>query len=209
MLLVVADGHGERARDRILKRICEAAGELELGTRGGPRPRTGRSIRSSVAEYAVDVLGEAPSTWEELASVEVPVLNPERTLVEKLSLLHDLASRHQEADAEQRLEAAGRHVYDVFRLLGHPETRRALRDLAESDRLVQLAQDVEERSREAGWPFTPRPEEGYAASPAFDPTHPSQKPLRVGFDRARGLVWGAFPTFEECRERIREAKDLL
>jgi hypothetical protein len=67
---------------------------LEMGSRGGPTPRQPHLARSQVANYAIEVLGEMADEWAEFASVAIDVLSPERTLLEKLALLHDCGTRY-------------------------------------------------------------------------------------------------------------------
>lgn len=47
-----------------------------------------------------------------------------RTLLEEVSLLHDVATRWEQ-DATLADEGCGRHYYDVYRLLDHAPTRSA------------------------------------------------------------------------------------
>src|SRR3990172_1393945 len=89
---------------------------LEMGTRGGAEPNQMVQIHSMVA----DALHrrESDSGYADVQSVEVRVLAPERTLAEKLHLLNGAASA-LETDSSI-LSRAGRHYYDVYRLLSTP-----------------------------------------------------------------------------------------
>jgi hypothetical protein len=167
---------------------------LEMGVRGGPQPRTTMRLRSLAAEHAM-AGGADEGEFDELAFVEVEVLASERTLVEKLALLHGLAAGIQEDGGHDRLERSGRHHYDVHQLLGHQPTLDAC---AQAGTVAGLAEDIDAQSRRYGWPFSPRPALGYAHSPAFDPSHASHEAAEVGYRRAAALVCGAVPTFEEC-----------
>lgn len=178
---------------------------LEMGTRGGVGPIASRSVRSLVAEHGVDVLGEPVGSWAELASVTITVLGAERTLVEKLALLHERACRLD--DDPHALETAGRHYYDVFRLLSDSDVRRRL--FAYHGGAAALADDVDHRSRLAGLPFAPRPPGGYAESPAFSAGTPAELAGREAYQRVLVLIWGDVPTFDECCSAVRSAADLL
>ena len=171
---------------------------LEMGVRGGPQPRTTMRLRSLAAEHAM-AGGAEEGEFDELAIVEVEVLASERTLVEKLALLHGLAAGVQEEGGQDRLERSGRHYYDVHRLLGHQATLDAC---AQAGCVAGLAEDIDIQSRRYGWSSSPRPALGYAQSPAFDPSHPSHEAAEAGYRRAAALVFGAVPTFEECVARV-------
>ncbi len=179
---------------------------LEMGVRGGPQPRIAMNVDSYVARFAKETLGLSLREFDEFQPVAVEVLATQRTLVEKLALLHDLASRHPDQVAMQDLERAGRHYYDVYRLLGDTATRSACKV---AHTVEGLAEDVDRKSTEHGWSFTPRPSEGYAESPAFDPSHGSNPHARSGFERARQLIYGQAPSFDECLQRVKDSAELL
>jgi len=178
---------------------------LEMGVRGRPNPSSHHRIRSFVSQHATEALGVPVGEYDEFAIVEVDVLDPERTLFEKLALLHHLASTYPES--EERLRRATRHLYDVYKLLTDAGVRIALerqRDLAE-----EMAADVEAVSVEWAWPHTRRPDEGYAASPIFDASHPCQQALAAGWDVMRPLIYGDVPTLDQCRQAAAESHQLL
>jgi hypothetical protein len=100
---------------------------LEMGIRGGPEPNAVHSFRSLAAHHGIEVIGDSPDTWAEYAPVEIAVLGAERTLVEKLSLLHGRALRLD--DEPEALLGAGRHYYDIYRVLASPDVRQRLESL--------------------------------------------------------------------------------
>lgn len=179
---------------------------LEMGIRGGPNPRTTMQIDSIVGSYAKTNLEIEEHEFEEFSPVTVDVLASERTLVEKLALLHDRASRIHEPAAKELLEKSGRHYYDIFRLLGHDST---LTSCAVPGTIGRLANDVDSKSRESGWTFTARPQGGYSMSPAFDSDHESHQVARLAYDAIRGLIYGEHPKLNECLERIHAHRELL
>ena len=69
--------------------------------------------------------------------------------------------------------------------------------------MVTLMVDVDERSRVAGWPFTPRPDAGFAASIAFNPTGEIIDAFKSGFVDLAELVGGELPYVEAAIEQIR------
>ena len=103
---------------------------------------------------------------------------------------------------------AARHLYDVSRLLADAGVRGSLGGSSEFARTT--AADAYRVSVENEFPSTPRPDAGYASSPAFAEGHESQEILRRGLEGIRGLiVGGAPPTLEECRAAILGAAELL
>jgi hypothetical protein len=182
---------------------------LEMGSRGGPDPHERHKMRSMVADYAIDMLGEQADEWEEFAPISVEVLAAERTLIEKCALLHNLGARYTEdSGAERDLARAGRHYYDIHQLLGNVEVRAALAELGQSG-LQNLVNDVNARSEAAGWAYVERPRDGYGASPAFDPNAAGRDVAERSFNVAMGMVYAAAPSYEECLATVRQHRSLI
>lgn len=176
---------------------------LEMGRRGGDLPRAPRAMRSMIALYAAET-GAAPSdAYDEFASFDIDVLAPERTLVEELALLHRLSLE----DDGRALVRNGRHLYDVHKLLSHGPILEQLR--ADTDTVARLAIDADAQSERWKLPFSPRPTQGYALSPAFEPGSQAARSLREGLGAAESLIYGVAPTFEECIATVQAAKDVL
>jgi hypothetical protein len=123
-----------------------------------------------------------------------------------LSLLHGLAATVDDDIARLALSRAGRHYYDVYKLLGHEPTIAAC---ARIGFVEALADDIGMHSRRNGWPCSPRPDGGFARSPAFDPTHTAYDVAQVAYSRVAGLVYGEVPTFEACVARVHTNADSL
>lgn len=175
---------------------------LEMGIRGGPAPHEPRVVESYVA-IAAKSDGISASEFDEFAPVSVLTLRPERTLAEKLSLLHDRASRL--AANPDGLVGQGRHVYDVYRLLQAETVRDAI---AKPGVVVALATDAEVHSHRHGYPSTPRPTDGFAASPIWADDDLRAK-LDAAYWAARGLIWGTVPTLDECIAAVLDSRHLL
>lgn len=174
---------------------------LEMGSHGGPTPNETKSVRSLMSEMAEEIDPSALAEFEDLGGFEVTVLAPERTLAEKLAFLHHRASTG-DLDA---LRLGARHLYDVASLLRSARVRDALVD----GEMITLMIDVDERSRAAGWSFTPRPDSGFAASAAFDATDEILDAFTRGFVDLAELVWGELPTVANAIDRIRSHADYL
>ena len=133
--------------------------------------------------------------------MSILVLEPVRTLVEKIVILHHAAT----AGDERRQRLAARHYYDVDRLLRDEAT---LHDL-EIQSIDVLAREVTRHSQAAGLPTADRPVDGFASSPAWNPKTAAAK---EGYDTAlQQLVWPGAPrsTFEECCRLVHNLRDKL
>ena len=182
---------------------------LEMGCRGGPDPHRRAMLRSMVADYAINNLGDASEAWEEFSPVSVEVLAPERTLLEKLALLHDLGARSvNETEPLEAIRHVGRHYYDIHCLLSNDGVRTALSALGTAG-VISLANDINSRSQAAGWSHTPRPAGGFAASPAFDPSTSALAHAEHSYEAAMAMVYGSRPSFEGCLETVHHYRDLI
>ena len=175
---------------------------LEMGSRGGPLPNQRRSVQSSMAEAAIAINPEAATRYVDLTSFEVTALAPERTLAEKLAFLHHRAT----AEDLTALAGGARHLYDVAMLLSNTDVRNALQN---PEVIRELMTDIDARSDAAGWPYTPRPESGFASSPAFTGQPDITDALKSGYARLDDLVWGHRPSFAEAIDIIRTHHGLI
>ncbi len=136
------------------------------------------------------------------------VLAPERTLIEKLSALHDAATRTPQDKAIAALQRNARHLYDIHCLLADERVVTALEELG-TDGIADLCADVDRHSEAAGFSFTPRPAAGFSHSRLLDPDQPGAAALAQGYERAMQLVYGRKPTLGECLDTIRAQAHLL
>lgn len=175
---------------------------VELTVMGGSNPHANRAVTSMAAEHARTITGFP--TYEDLEPVDVDTLAAERTLVEKLAMLHDAA--HQALDGKPaRFAGAGRHFYDVAQLLDSSDVRSALSPAW----VAEIAADADRWSDMGRFPFTPRPEEGFAASPAFR-DHDLLEVVRQSFDLAMKWVWDSRKrSLEDCIATVQTYEALL
>lgn len=166
---------------------------LELGSRGGVMATGRRPIVSLIGEHAARQIVGMP----EAIPVDVLVLDPLRTLVEKLVLLH---TTHCGDDAGEASRNA-RHYYDVHQLLGRDDITRRL----DSENVTLIAADVVSYSTLADRPARSRPKRGFAYSPAFA-SGSLLDVARESYERQviEQLVWpsASKPSFEECLEIV-------
>lgn len=81
--------------------------KIEIGSRSLREPFTNRIFSSLVGEYYSDKpFADSPIT--------VPSVNPERTFLEKLFLLHE---EFQKQEDEIRVDRLSRHLYDIEKLM--------------------------------------------------------------------------------------------
>jgi len=79
---------------------------VEVGCRALREPFTNREFTTMVAEnYPDQPFSDKP--------ISVPTVNPERTLLEKIFLLHE---EHQRPDDKKRVNRLSRHLYDIEKL---------------------------------------------------------------------------------------------
>ncbi len=176
---------------------------IEMGRRGGALPRERRRLRSMIASYAIDNGVASEDEYDEFMPFDIEVLAPERTLAEKLALLHRVSLK----DDGGALARYGRHVYDVFKLLTAESVITKLR--ADPGTVARLANDADKHSAKWKMPFEPRPERGYGESLAFRAEGAPLSSLRQGLEAATTLIYGLVPSFEECIEVIRASANLL
>lgn len=174
---------------------------IELGTRGGALPQRRLAIQSLITEHAESV--GLPVDFDEAEPVSILVLEPVRTLVDKLVLLHHAAT---EGDNERKAVTA-RHYYDVDRLLRNDDI---VAQLAQPPVDV-FAREVTEHSRAAGLPTADRPKGGFATSPAWDPAASPVAAAAYHDVVLTNLVWPGAPrsSFRECCTRVHEIAQLL
>lgn len=176
---------------------------VELGRWGGSQPHVRAEVSSIIADHA-DRVG-LPA-FEEQQPVAIDVVDPVRTAIEKLALLHAAAAQ----DDERRRRSVARHYYDVWCLLEHPRTAAELSRpglvaaIAEEVLLQTLAVTPEQHHASVH----ERPLAGFAQSPAFHTAAVRLAPVRQAYE---AVVLGelvrsdatARPSFEECCRAVR------
>jgi predicted nucleotidyltransferase component of viral defense system len=89
---------------------------VEIGSRSLKEPNTPRNITAMVSETFNDRPFADKSTF-------IPTVNPERTLLEKIFLLHEEFQRPAE---KIRVERMSRHLYDIEKLSQTPYLQKSL-----------------------------------------------------------------------------------
>ncbi|GHT69781.1 nucleotidyltransferase [Bacteroidia bacterium] len=91
---------------------------LEIGSRSMMEPSTVRSFRSMIGETFSDL----PFADED---IQIRCVNPERTFLEKLFLLHE---EHQRPKEKMKIKGKSRHFYDIYRIAQTEYADKAIAD---------------------------------------------------------------------------------
>jgi hypothetical protein len=183
---------------------------IEMGFAGGDRPLLTTDVTTLIGD-ALTEGGQDISAFADLAPVSTPLLDPGRTLVEKLSLLH---SRVAAAQSEGQLTDARlwiRHYYDVHCLLLHDRAPTFCRNRKEFLSVVAHSEEVS-RVEFPERPTSPRPADGFAMSPAFAEDVPFAEALgRKYAEMLKKTYWGPKPgpDWTEVRATVRAHAELL
>lgn len=176
---------------------------LEVGSRGGALPNERHIVCSIVAPIAQDALGEPVAEAEPF---EVDVLDPARTLVEKLVIIHEANLRPHGKPRNARIAKTVRHYYDVYCLLGSAQVVQSVTD----QRASVLAREICRHSASISLPAVDYPRGGFAAAPAFQPKSSTTEAKAYRSNVAQLLWPGAvLPSFEECQARVLEYARIL
>jgi hypothetical protein len=118
---------------------------VEAGRRGGPRPTERRPVRPWLADMIPQLAGD-----EDFAPVEVTVLHPARTLVEKLFVVRQFGDRLASNPEEKLGSRQARHFYDIWRLLGPGSP--AVAHLSENAVVEDIVRDSEKITAQYFYP---------------------------------------------------------
>lgn len=105
---------------------------IEVGSRSLMDPHTARSFNSFVSEQFKD----KPFAT---ADITIPVVNPERTLLEKIFLLHE---EFQNATDKIKIERMSRHHYDIAKLMKTEFAKIALTDSGLYNTIVEHRKQI-------------------------------------------------------------------
>ena len=182
---------------------------LELGFRGHPEPSRSVVMNSYLAQYIETREDKHEIDYAELDPITLDILAPERTLLEKIFALHGAAVNFQNGEGEEPLRLMARYYYDIKMLLDSNDVCSDVIGLGD----MQSYSANELLQAGIGQPFSgpARPKEGYAHSPAFQPTSAILDVLNPAYDAAMKFVFvGAEkPTLEDCLMTVQTKSDLL
>jgi len=114
---------------------------LEIGSRSLMEPATPCSFRSMIGQ-AFSNLPFADS------DISIRCVNPERTFLEKLFLLHE---EHQRPKEKMRIKGKSRHFYDIYRIV---QTEYADKAIADKELYISIVAHRERFSKLGGVDYT-------------------------------------------------------
>lgn len=175
---------------------------IELTRMGSPQPNQLTKLESLLAIFVREA--SIPNAdFEEFKSFNIMVLDPHRTLIEKLCALEHQSSRV--AAGEAQFTGMARHFYDVGALLDSEFVRDAL---GKSD-VPEMAREHCELSANVRRVTGQRPEGGFVNS-TWLINEDVMGSARAAYDiEVPGLAYQAVPTFVQIQEIVRMHSALL
>jgi len=168
--------------------------KIESGAKSALDPNEDKTI--------VPYLGPDFTEGDNLAVTEVTTIDPERTFLDKILILHGMTFYF---DAKGVLRGNGRmsrHYYDVHRLMGAPVGEKACTDDALIEDCVRHARMFFYRAK-TGLDTARR------GSFRLRPTEPMLDPLRRDYEAMAAMIFGEVPSFETVLESVERAEERL
>jgi hypothetical protein len=180
---------------------------LELGQSGGAHPAERQPVLSLLARQ-LGAAGVETARYADLAAIEVLMLHPGRTLIEKLLRVNNFGADPAGRSSSPGWPRIGRQFYDLWALLGSDHVLALLTNWEQTAAIVADCL----RISAAFQPDLPPPAGGFASCAAFDPNWEHAARLRAEHDRAMtDLCYGAVaaPSFEDVIARVHGHRELL
>ena len=166
---------------------------VEIGSRSLREPFTQRTFGTFVSQIYKDKLfADKP--------ISIPVVNPERTFLEKIFLLHEEFQKPQD---KIRVERLSRHLYDIEKLSQTDYATIALND-------TKLYNTIVEHRRR----FTPISGINYdkhnPKSIIFIPPDSIIKKWELDYEEMKSnMIYGSLLSFDELIKRLKELQDRI
>jgi hypothetical protein len=163
---------------------------LEIGSRSMMEPATVRSFRSMIGETFSNL-----SFADE--DIHIRCVNPERTFLEKLFLLHE---EHQRPKEKMKIKGKSRHFYDIYRIA---QTEYADKAIADKELYKSIVAHRERFSKLGGVDYTSH------FPPNLNPIPPAE--LMLEWERDYAEIQGQMIVGENVKfeELIQEIKRIL
>lgn len=175
---------------------------LEMGFRGGPNPHVAVALNSFVGEYILGLEAGQRSALadyaEDFAAFEMELLDPVRTFVEKLLVLHGSLAKSIKG-------VRTRHFYDLDSLFRKSDSVRAS---LRSEQFPALVKDAVRITREY-FDADLDPDLNLAESPVFNLTAEQISELTIQYRGERDYYFGGQSPFSELVETLAEVRALL
>ena len=174
---------------------------LEMGIRGGSHPTEVRRLQSILAA----ALAETGIEDESTALFEMTVLDPRRTLVEKLFAIH-CACEFWIEGSRTALQRQTRHLSDIYCLLGDPEIAEFVGG-TDYKALISEIDDFGHThfSRDHRTPAEMR----FSESRALSPDSALRAAIEGEYRHSEFLFYGPFPELSEVYRRLEEFRRRL
>ncbi len=162
---------------------------LEIGSRSLREPFSTMPVNSFVAEEQV-----APGVWKE--EINIPAVNPERTFLEKVFLVHETLAAGYDPRKTDRMS---RHLYDLVRI---SKTKFAQIAMGETELYSTIVEHRSKFTRISGIDYTKHQPTEILLVPGEDVL----KIWKSDYEKMREfMIFGEAPTFSEL---IAELKSL-
>jgi len=166
---------------------------VEIGSRSLKEPYSQRNINTFVSEKFT----EMPFTENPII---VPTVNPERTFLEKVFLLHE---EYQRPPEKMRVERLSRHLYDIEKLSQTPYFQKALSD---KELYSKIVAHREKFSRLGGVDYTKH-------APEYVQIVPPESVLLLwedDYERMKSsMIYGEKISFNELIMRIKDVQKTI
>lgn len=161
--------------------------QIEIGCRSMREPYSKQSFTSLVDEHYPDAdFAESP--------IAIPSVNPERTLLEKIFLLHE---EFQRPANKRRVDRLSRHLYDIYQLTDTKFADKAMEDKELYETIVKHRQSF---TRLGGVDYNlhnPQYINPIPNSDVIDKWKADYKTMQ------EEMIYGKSPDFDEMIERIK------
>ena len=166
---------------------------LELGARGERAPQTQQIVKSYIEE-------EFPEAFTGKSPIPVNVLAIERTLWEKITILHSVCHRPDDKPPRERFS---RHYYDVHHLAQDADlVKRAIEDTALLEAIVENKRIYFFES----WDWYPTAKRGTFQ---LVPSQTTQKELEADYQAMQAMIFGDTPDFSEIIAVLKQLEDRI
>lgn len=167
---------------------------VESGAKSAVDPNEEKSI----IPYLAPDLPEGKA----LAVARVTTIQPKRTFLDKILILHGLAFYFEAKGILRGNGRMSRHYYDVHRLIGAPVGQEGCRDSALIEDCVRHAKMFFYRSNTGL-------DQAKRGSFRLRPPDKMLAPLRTDYDAMATMIFGQVPTFEAVLQSVARAEGLL
>jgi hypothetical protein len=168
--------------------------KIESGAKSALDPNEVRTIVPYVAPDYTE--------GDTLTIAEVTTIDPERTFLDKILILHGMTFYFKENGVLRGDGRMSRHYYDVHRLLGAPVGEKACTDNALIEDCVRHARMFFHRAK-TGLNTAER------GSFRLSPTEPMLDLLRRDYEAMAVMIFGEVPSFETVLESVARAEERL